>query len=88
MAENIEGIRAQLSHFLDFEREGNPARIENNHDWLGGLQLIDFLRDTGKHFTVNYMLSKESVKRRIESEDGISYTEFTYMMLQAYDFLS
>jgi len=87
VAENIEGIRAQLSHFLDFEREGNPARIENNHDWLGGLQLIDFLRDTGKHFTVNYMLSKESVKRRIESEDGISYTEFTYMMLQAYDFL-
>jgi tyrosyl-tRNA synthetase len=87
VAENIEGIRAQLSHFLDFEREENPARIENNHDWLGGLQLIDFLRDTGKHFTVNYMLSKESVKRRIESEDGISYTEFTYMMLQAYDFL-
>ena len=87
MAKNIEGIRAQLAHFLDFEREGNPARIENNHDWLGELQLIDFLRDTGKHFTVNYMLSKESVKRRIESEDGISYTEFTYMMLQAYDFL-
>lgn len=87
VAENIEGIRAQLSHFLDFERDGNPARIENNHDWLGDLQLIDFLRDTGKHFTVNYMLSKESVKRRIESEDGISYTEFTYMMLQAYDFL-
>ncbi|MDA0682883.1 MAG: tyrosine--tRNA ligase [Bacteroidetes bacterium] len=85
--ENIAGIKAQLSHFLDFEREGNPARIENNHDWLGQLQLIDFLRDTGKHFTVNYMLSKESVKRRIESEDGISYTEFTYMMLQAYDFL-
>ncbi|MDE2997184.1 MAG: tyrosine--tRNA ligase [Bacteroidota bacterium] len=87
VAKNIEGIRAQLAHFLDFEREGNPARIENNHDWLGELQLIDFLRDTGKHFTVNYMLSKESVKRRIESEDGISYTEFTYMMLQAYDFL-
>jgi tyrosyl-tRNA synthetase len=87
VAENIEGIRAQLAHFLDFGRTPNPARIENNHDWLGSLQLIDFLRDTGKHFTVNYMLSKESVKRRIESEDGISYTEFTYMMLQAYDFL-
>lgn len=87
VAENIEGIRAQLAHFLDFEREGNPARIENNLDWLGELQMIDFLRDVGKHFTVNYMLSKESVKRRIESEDGISYTEFTYMMLQAYDFL-
>jgi tyrosyl-tRNA synthetase len=87
VAENIEGIRSQLSHFLDFEKEGNPARIENNLDWLGELQMIDFLRDVGKHFTVNYMLSKESVKRRIESEDGISYTEFTYMMLQAYDFL-
>ncbi|NCW95586.1 MAG: tyrosine--tRNA ligase, partial [Actinobacteria bacterium] len=87
VAENIEGIRAQLSHFLDFERNGNPARIENNHDWLGSLQLIDFLRDTGKHFTVNYMLSKESVKRRIESEDGISYTEFSYQILQGMDFL-
>ena len=85
--ENLDGIKNQLSHFLDFEAEGNPARIENNLDWLGELQLIDFLRDTGKHFTVNYMLSKESVKRRIEAEDGISYTEFTYMMLQAYDFL-
>lgn len=87
VAENIEGIRSQLAHFLDFDRSGNPARIENNFDWLGQLQMIDFLRDVGKHFTVNYMLSKESVKRRIESEDGISYTEFTYMMLQAYDFL-
>ncbi len=86
--ENLDGIKNQLSHFLDFEAEGNPARIENNLDWLGELQLIDFLRDTGKHFTVNYMLSKESVKRRIEAEDGISYTEFTYMMLQAYDFLA
>ncbi len=85
--ENLEGIKSQLSHFLDFESSENPAKMVNNLDWLGQLQLIDFLRDVGKHFTVNYMLSKESVKRRIESEDGISYTEFTYMMLQAYDFL-
>ena len=85
---NLAGIRAQLAHFLDFDRSPNPAQIVNNLDWLGELHLIDFLRDTGKYFTVNYMLSKESVKRRIESEDGISYTEFTYMMLQAYDFLA
>ncbi|NNF04974.1 MAG: tyrosine--tRNA ligase, partial [Rhodothermales bacterium] len=85
---NLAGIRAQLSRFLDFDAAVNPARIVNNLDWLGQLTLIDFLRDTGKYFTVNYMLSKESVKRRIASEDGISYTEFTYMMLQAYDFLA
>ncbi len=85
--ENLQGIRGQLERFLDFDAVGNPARIVNNLDWLGNLRLVDFLRDTGKHFTVNYMLAKESVKRRLESEDGISYTEFTYMMLQAYDFL-
>jgi tyrosyl-tRNA synthetase len=85
--ENLAGIRSQLEPFLDFNAAENPARIVNNLDWLGGLGLIDFLRDTGKHFTVNYMMSKESVKRRLDSEDGISYTEFTYMMLQAYDFL-
>ena len=87
VAENLAGIRAQLEPFLDFNAAKNPARIVNNLDWLGGLGLIEFLRDTGKHFTVNYMMSKESVKRRLDSEDGISYTEFTYMMLQAYDFL-
>lgn len=85
--ENLEGIRNQLTRFLDFERKGNQARIVNNLDWLGELQMIDFLRDVGKHFTVNYMMAKESVKRRLQSEDGMSYTEFTYMMLQAYDFL-
>src|SRR5690606_4371577 len=87
VAENLAGIQRQLEPFLDFEAAKNPARIVNNLDWLGSLGLIDFLRDVGKYFTVNYMLAKESVKRRIESEDGISYTEFTYMMLQAYDFL-
>lgn len=85
--ENLAGIRRQLEPFLDFKAAHNPARIVNNLDWLGELSLIDFLRDTGKHFTVNYMMAKESVKRRLQSEDGITYTEFTYMMLQAYDFL-
>lgn len=84
---NLEGIRSQLEPFLDFHTATNPALMVNNLDWLGKLGLIDFLRDVGKYFTVNYMLAKDSVKRRIESEDGISYTEFTYMMLQAYDFL-
>jgi tyrosyl-tRNA synthetase len=87
VAENLAGIRRQLEPFLDFEAADNPAKIVNNLDWLGELSLIDFLRDTGKHFTVNYMMAKESVKRRLQSHDGITYTEFTYMMLQAYDFL-
>jgi tyrosyl-tRNA synthetase len=86
--QNLQGIKAQLAHFLDFDSPSNPARIVNNADWLTKLNLIEFLRDIGKHFTVNYMLAKESVKRRLESEEGISYTEFAYLMLQAYDFLT
>src|SRR5215831_7999850 len=85
--ENVAGIRAQLERFLDFERAGNPARIVNNLDWLGSFGLLEFLRDTGKHFTVSYMLQKESVSRRLESEDGLSFTEFSYLLLQARDFL-
>jgi tyrosyl-tRNA synthetase len=85
--ENLTGIRTQLAHFLDFDAPSNPARIVNNADWLGKLNLVEFLRDIGKYFTVNYMLAKESVRRRLEQEEGISYTEFTYLMLQAYDFL-
>lgn len=85
--ENLKGIRAQLERFLDFDAAPNPARIVNNADWLAKLNLMEFLRDIGKHFTVNGMLARESVKRRLESEDGISYTEFTYSLLQAYDFL-
>ena len=65
----------------------NAARIVNNADWLASIDLLSFLRDAGKHFTVNYMLQKESVSRRLESEDGISFTEFSYLLLQAYDFL-
>ncbi len=85
--ENLRGIQTQLEPFLDFGAVSNAALMVNNLDWLGPMGLVEFLRDVGKHFTVNYMLAKESVKRRVQSEDGISYTEFTYMMLQAYDFL-
>ena len=85
--ENVAGIREQLSRFLDFDSPVNPARIANNADWLAGIDLLGFLRDTGKFFTVNYMLQKESVHRRLDSEDGISYTEFSYLLLQARDFL-
>ena len=85
--ENVAGIRKQLERFLDFDAGPNPARIVNNADWLAGFNLLEFLRDTGKYFTVNYMLQKESVSRRLESEDGISYTEFSYLLLQARDFL-
>ena len=84
---NLEGIRGQLAKVLDFDAPANPARIVNNADWLRKLDLLGFLRDIGKYFTVNYMLAKESVKRRIDAEDGISYTEFSYLMLQSYDFL-
>jgi tyrosyl-tRNA synthetase len=85
--ENLAGIRAQLARFLDFDAAANPARIVDNADWLATIPLIDFLRDTGKHFSVNAMMAKESVRRRLEGEEGLSYTEFSYMLLQAYDFL-
>lgn len=83
---NVAGIREQLGRFLDFNAKTNPAQLINNADWLCSVNLIDFLRDIGKHFTVNAMMSKESVKARMEGE-GISFTEFSYMLLQAYDFL-
>jgi tyrosyl-tRNA synthetase len=86
---NVAGIRAQLEHFLDFETSVNPARTLNNLEWLGEISMIDFLRDVGKHFSVNAMMKKESVRRRLEEEEqGISYTEFSYALLQAYDFLA
>ncbi|MDR0310334.1 MAG: tyrosine--tRNA ligase [Acidobacteriota bacterium] len=84
---NIAAIKRQLAHFLDFEVKSNPARLINNADWLLSLNLIDFLRDTGKHFTVNYMIAKDSVRARLEREEGLSFTEFSYMLLQSYDFL-
>lgn len=87
-AANAEAIRAQLQRFLDFGSRNNPARVRDNLDWLGEIRMVDFLRDTGKHFRVNEMLRKESVRRRLQSGDtGISYTEFSYLLLQAYDFL-
>lgn len=79
-------IKNQLMRSLDFETDTNPAKIMNNYDWLGELSMIEFLRDIGKHFPVNYMLSKDSVTSRMEN--GISFTEFSYMILQAYDFLN
>ncbi len=85
--ENVESIKSQLAHFLDFEVKSNPARVMNNANWLMKLDLIEFLRDIGKHFTINYMLAKDSVKSRIDREEGISYTEFSYMLLQSYDYL-
>src|SRR3989442_3540045 len=84
---NLGGIRAQLSKFLDFDKPGNPARIVNNAEWLATIDLLSFLRDAGKQFTVNYMLQKEAVNCRLESEEGIPFTEFSYLLLQAYDFL-
>jgi len=84
---NVAGIRSQLARFLDFDTSDTPARLVNNAEWLSKLGAIEFMRDVGKHFTVNAMLAKESVKRRIESEEGITYTEFSYALLQAYDFL-
>jgi tyrosyl-tRNA synthetase len=84
---NVEGIRGQLSRFLDFDDAATPARLVNNAEWLTKLSAIEFMRDVGKHFTVNYMLAKESVRRRSESDEGISYTEFSYLLLQSYDFL-
>jgi tyrosyl-tRNA synthetase len=80
---NATALRGQLEHFLDFSG-ANAAQMRNNADWLVPLRAVDFMRDVGKHFTVNYMLAKESIQSRIES--GISYTEFSYMLLQAYDY--
>ncbi|MCZ0703230.1 tyrosyl-tRNA synthetase [Natronobacillus azotifigens] len=79
-------IEKQLATILDFEKEKNGAVARNNAEWLGSLSLIEFLRDTGKHFGVNYMLAKDSVQSRLEN--GISFTEFTYMILQSYDFMN
>ncbi len=83
---NVAALRRQFEKVLDFRPGPAAAKIVDNYDWLGKLSLLDFLRDVGKHFRVNVMLTKEMVKARLESEEGISYTEFSYQMLQAYDF--
>ena len=87
LQKNLDGIRKQLSKFLDFNASGpTSAAIVNNYDWFREMSFIEFLRDTGKHITVNYMMAKDSVKKRIEGETGISYTEFAYQLMQGYDF--
>jgi tyrosyl-tRNA synthetase len=83
---NVERIKAQLSNLLDFEPGPYQATLVNNADWTTPVSMLEFLRDVGKHFTVNQMIAKDSVRSRIESEHGISYTEFSYMLLQANDF--
>ena len=88
LARNLAGIRAQLSRFLDFGDGPSGALLVNNADWTERVSYIDFLRDIGKHLTINYMMAKEAVRARLEDRDqGISYTEFSYMLLQAFDFV-
>ena len=83
----VEKLKAQVSRFVEFNDKENAAEVVNNLDWVGNLNVLDFLRDVGKHFSVNNMIQKESVKQRIDREGaGISFTEFTYMLLQSYDF--
>ncbi len=87
---NQDAIKGQLAHFLDFESDvANSAELVNNYDWMKEFSFLEFIRDVGKHITVNYMMSKDSVKNRISSEstDGMSFTEFTYQLVQGYDFL-
>ena len=84
---NIHGIKENLSRFLDFDSKTAPAKIVNNNDWLKEFSFVDFLRDVGKHFRMGTMLGKESVRSRLNSDDGMSFTEFSYQVLQAYDFL-
>ena len=90
LSHNVACIKAQLSKFLDFESDSpNRAERVNNYDWMKGYSFLDFTRDIGKHITVNYMMAKDSVKKRLSSEsrEGMSFTEFTYQLLQGYDFL-
>ena len=84
---NVAGVKAQLEKFLDFNPSlPNAAEMANNYDWFKNIRFIDFLRDAGKHITINYMMAKDSVRKRIEGEVGLSYTEFAYQLMQGYDF--
>ena len=86
---NIASVKVQLAKLLDFETKQNPARLVDNASWTAGISFLDFLRDIGKHFSVNQMVAKESVRARMEDREvGISYTEFSYMLLQAFDFMA
>ncbi|MBS9524644.1 tyrosine--tRNA ligase [Litoribacter alkaliphilus] len=85
---NIDGLKKQLSKFLDFNAQSeNNAELVNNYDWMSKFSFLEFIRDIGKHITVNYMMSKDSVKRRLEEGNGLSFTEFSYQLIQGYDFL-
>lgn len=86
LSHNITSIKRQLSRLLDFDAPANPARLVDNADWTAPISFLDFLRDVGKYFSINVMLAKDSVKSRMEGENGISYTEFSYQLLQAHDF--
>lgn len=87
LQKNVAGVKAQLEKFLDFNPSlPNAAEMANNYDWFRNISFIDFLREAGKYITVNYMMAKDSVKKRIEGETGISYTEFAYQLMQGYDF--
>ncbi len=87
LAINLAGVQKQLEKFLDFEpSRPNQAEIVNNYDWFKSFTFLDFIRDVGKHITVNYMMAKDSVKKRLESVNGMSFTEFTYQLVQGYDF--
>lgn len=87
LEQNVAGIRAQMERILEFGQSENSALVVNNHDWISRFSYIDFLRDVGKNFPVSVMLARDSVKNRLESEAGLSYTEFSYMLLQAFDFV-
>lgn len=86
LAHNVTAIKGQLERLLDFKTSTNPARLVDNADWTAPITYLDFLRDIGKYFSLNVMLAKDSVRSRMEAESGISYTEFSYQLLQAYDF--
>ena len=86
IATNVAAVRVQMGSYLDFDGD-NPAVMLDNNEWIGPMSFVDWLRNVGKYFTVNYMIAKESVKGRMEGEQGISFTEFSYMTMQAYDFL-
>ena len=83
---NLRGIKKQLEKFLDFDCGDNSAQVVNNYDWFKDFRFLDFIRDVGKHITVNYMMAKDSVKNRISGDTGMSFTEFTYQLVQGYDF--
>jgi tyrosyl-tRNA synthetase len=83
---NLESVKKQLTRFLDFNTGANSAEMVNNYDWFKDFTFLDFIRDVGKHITVNYMMAKDSVKKRLEGDTGMSFTEFTYQLVQGYDF--